>query len=144
MIEDKNKLIISAIMWGILGAISIGTLINVNNMNIGDIAVAIIVVVPLVIALFGTMAIWSPELLMEDKDAKKQPSTIVNYQSSKSKNQPSSKLALLMEMMDEHEQEAFKETLRQRVLEDATITSDGELSVDDLFYQDAGYQSEQR
>jgi hypothetical protein len=42
----------------------------------------------------------------------------------KTKRQPDGKLALLLELMDEDERMAFKESLKQRVLDS---TSDGEL-----------------
>jgi len=49
----------------------------------------------------------------------------------KAKHQPQDKLSMLMEIMDEDERAAFKETLKRRVLEDKKYGEDGELSTSD-------------
>ncbi len=51
----------------------------------------------------------------------------ITTQREKAKRQPQDKLSMLMEIMDEDERAAFKETLKRRVLEDIGRADEGEL-----------------
>ena len=130
---DWGKVAVSIVMWIILGFISIGSAASTEGSNIHDAALTIMVIAPLLIALFGTIAIWSPEVFTENKESNANNTS----SSSKSKNQTSSKVDMLMQMMDADEQEAFKDALRRQILQENRLSSDGELPIDDhLFYDE--------
>lgn len=74
---------------------------------------------PLVVAMFGTVAIWEASKDM-DKPAPQE----------KNKRQQLDKLGLLMELMDEDERYAFKEVLKRQVLAEAAYADDGEIPLD--------------
>jgi hypothetical protein len=78
---------------------------------------------PLIIGFLVTLVVW----VGGDSKGQAPPA---DYE--KAKRQPgdtNTKLALLLELMDEDEREAFKETLKRRVLDDMT-SGDGELLAD--------------
>lgn len=79
----------------------------------------------MMIAIAATGAVWTLPIFEE-----RSGTADLTPEQDKAKRQPADKLALLMELMDEAEREAFKEALKQRVLEEAGSRSDGELPYD--------------
>jgi hypothetical protein len=71
---------------------------------------------PVLMATLLTSTIWLNTILLESRDVLQ-----------KTKRQPSDKLALLKELLDDDELEAFKQALKQNLLEQ----SDGELLADE-------------
>ena len=141
MMSNTGRIIATVIMWLVLGIISIVAITSVSGpwayTNGGDL-------VPLVLGslffgLVGTYMIWVRPEMYKYKYARTQ-----NGESSeKAKRQGSGnqKMALLMELMDDDEREAFKETLKRRVLDEARIGGDGEITYGDttlesLFYEE--------
>ena len=140
-LENIVKGIITLIMWVFLSAISIGAMIESSTFaQAGNIEV--LALGPLVIALFGTFIIWVlPDLVRNEHN--ENIAKLTNKEHSKNKRQSSGsdKLSLLMELMDEDERQAFKETLKQRILDDTRLDADGELSygadtLESLFYEE--------
>jgi hypothetical protein len=118
------KVVATITAWFLLAGISITALIVSGDARFsGD--VTAIILVPLVIGLFVTMAIW-----LAGESDKHEAAAVTDYE--KAKRQPgdaNTKLRLLLELMDDDEREAFKETLKRRVLDDMT-SGDGELLAD--------------
>lgn len=121
--HDLTKLIVSTVMWIAVSLISIMSIIFGNNMSGGDVTMAVIA--PLVVGLLGTFFIWvAPELNKADVEKHKARQRD-RYADEKPKRM--SKMDMLMEMMDEDERRAFKETLKRQMLNNL---SDGELNYD--------------
>ena len=140
-IENIVKGIITLVMWALLSVISIGAVIGGSSFATSS-NVEVMALGPPIIALIGTFIIWVlPDLVRNEH--KENIAKLTNKEHSKGKRQSggSDKLSLLMELMDEDERQAFKETLKQRILEDARLDADGELSygadtLESLFYED--------
>jgi hypothetical protein len=144
-LENIVKGIITVVMWALLSVVSIGAVIEGSSFA-PSISVEAMALGPLIIALFGTFIIWVlPDLVKSDhaeKIAKLNDGNIKNKRQSGG----SDKLSLLMELMDEDERQAFKATLKQRVLDDTRLNADGELSygtdtLESLFYEEEANKS---
>jgi hypothetical protein len=72
---------------------------------------------PILMATLLTSALWLSTVLIESRDV-----------IEKTKRQPTDKLALLKELLDDDELDAFKQALKQSLLEQQ---SDGELPYDE-------------
>jgi hypothetical protein len=117
------KAVSTIMMWIMLSAVSIVALTD-NTSAHGD--VTALVIVPLIIALIGTFLLWGlPEIPKNNQMLDRQS----DEGEGKAKRQQGDKLALLMEMMDEDERQAFKAALQQRLLQESgnMAYDDGEL-----------------
>ena len=115
---------ITTIMWG--AATGVIAIVAAHTSS-GD--MPLVVVMAMLMALVGTIVMWGlPEIarIVEARNPGVESG-------GKAKRQQGDKLALLMEMMDEGEREAFKRKLQRQVLDDAgyhDAYDDGELPVD--------------
>lgn len=126
-----GKTIATVFMWIILGAIGMSGILA--DPGLGGTESAIIAIGAMLAGIIGTGMIWSPEVFNgSSHDESKQTHT------EKAKRQAGDqRMALLLEMMDEDEREAFKETLKRRVLNGARFSEDGELPYGaDMLYED--------
>jgi hypothetical protein len=116
------KMVTTITAWILLAGISITALIVSGDARFsGD--VTAVTLMPLIIGFLVTLVVW----VGGDSKGQARPA---DYE--KAKRQPgdaNTKLALLLELMDDDEREAFKETLKRRVLDDMT-SGDGELLAD--------------
>ena len=80
----------------------------------------------LLVALLATFLFWGLPEVTKIYDARLAARLGEVPTSDKAKRQSGDTLALLLELMDDEEREAFKETLKRRVLEDMGV-DDGEL-----------------
>ena len=125
------KAVSTITMWIFLSAVSIVAL-AADTDTTGQIAsqesLVPLVIVPLIIALIGTFVIWGLPEVTKNKDAGKLAAQL-DESAGKAKRQAGSRqeerLALLLEMMDEDEREAFKASLKRQVLEDAAYHDTG-------------------
>lgn len=135
--EDNTmwRMIATSVMWVALGIVSVMGIIF--SSNLGDDA-ALIIGLPLSLALIGTIAIWLGPAIVEVQREKirAQNGLGVPDMTEKAKRGGLDKYSLLMQMMDEDEREAFKTALKQRMLDDARITDDGEINVDMAYFED--------
>lgn len=118
-----SKTIVSVVMWLVLGSISVVALSD--SMFLADWAVVALTLVPIILAMAGTAVIWAPETKTEPKR--------VDVQPEKAKRQTGDdRVRMLLELMDTHEREAFKQQLKRQLLNDDgynDMGSDGELPV---------------
>jgi hypothetical protein len=141
MWENIMKMLATLGIWTITGAISFSA--TIDSPIDGD--VLAVVIAPLLIALFATFFIWvAPELVRADRDAKSTHHHIGDSEKAKRRvSGDESRMALLMEMMDDDERQAFKETLKRRLLDDYRVNEDGELFADSTTLESL-MQDEQR
>lgn len=78
-----------------------------------------VVSIPLGVALFATVAVWSSGNESDAKEVKTQSSA-----TEKRGDNTAYTMALLMEMMDDEEREAFKSQLKRRILSGETVTDE--------------------
>jgi hypothetical protein len=139
--KDKAKMIATIAMWlmGIVITVSamsrdfLGTPIPEQNM-------VWLAISPLVIAVLGTFMLWVVPELDSTEAASKTEQSI-----GKAKRQQGDKLSLLLELMDDDERQAFKQLLKQQVLEE-TGYADGELpyggdTLESLLNEDTGQRA---
>jgi len=122
--NDFAKMVATVAMWIVLGLVSI-LVVAGAAVGLRDSDILPLTLVPLGMALAGTIAIWTThpeETSRRDKSATAEASE----KAKRSGRLPrEDRLALLLEMMDEDERQAFKEVLKQQVLRDTGY--DGEL-----------------
>jgi hypothetical protein len=120
MTEDNEKtisakaLIVAAMWlgWGIMGD---------NLFSSGASVDLLVILIPLLVVAFFTLVIWMGPALF----------SIIESRADKAKRSPSDVLAAIMELMGEDEREKFKETLKQRMLDNVSSgIVDGELPLD--------------
>ena len=141
MMSNTGRIIATVIMWLVLGTISIVAITNnsgVWNNSMGD-DILPLVLGSLFFGLVGTYMIWVRPEMYKYKYARTQNGE--GSEKAKRQGSGSQKMALLLELMDEDEREAFKETLKRRVLDEARIGGDGEITYGDttlesLFYEE--------
>lgn len=114
------KAIVTVFMWMVLGAIAMSS--TLGDPGLGDVAAVIVAIAPLFLGLLGTGFIWAPEVFTGTKDE-----TETSQMEKAKRVAGDSRMALLLEMMDEDERETFKESLKRRVLNDMRFSEDGEL-----------------
>jgi len=81
-----------------------------------------VVSIPLGVALFATVAVWSSGNESTSNEAKKEAT--VSSHPEKRGDSTAYTMALLMEMMDEEEREEFKSQLKRRILSGETVTDE--------------------
>lgn len=111
--DDDARMGVLATVWVAMAIATIGVAVGTSTPGL--------MVIPIAVALLVTiMMVVVPDIVKA-----------LATEREKAKRQPQDKLSLLMELMDEDERAAFKEALKQRVLDDMTATGDGELPVSD-------------
>lgn len=130
------KMVATLGAWVVLGIIS--TVAIVNAEALGEDA-SVIAGVPLAIGVMITGIIWMGEAAIEASMERRrmehgQPSQETVEKSKREAGM--SKMELLLEMMDDDERAAFKETLKQQMLGEKRLNSDGELNVDAAFFEE--------
>ena len=129
--ENFWKMVSTGFIWVVVGAIIISGMYADSNSNLDITAIAL---AALIAGAIGTFMIWIGSGLIAADIAKSQHETLNGGETEKTKRDALStdpetaKLHLLMEMMDDDELFAFKEALKQRVLDSAHVTDDGELA----------------
>lgn len=138
MAETLGKTVATIAAWGMLGLI--GMMAVIDNSSYSGMWVAL---GAMVTALAATFFIWVLSEAVR-KPAVNQPGqqrTASENDIAKAKRQPGDRLSMLLELMDEDEREAFKETLKQRLLDDMSLNDDGELgyrtTLEDLLDDDS-------
>lgn len=122
----EAKAIVTAVAWIALSIVSVMAVIFANGSNIEDWALVAMALGPLGIAVATTAIIWDQKDSVQTSDSAQDQ----QYEKAKRTGRGQSRLDMLMDMMDEDEREAFKETLKEQVLRDfrqGNISEDGEL-----------------
>jgi hypothetical protein len=132
IISTIVKGILTFFFWAGAIAVSVVAITNANGQDLGAVTV-----LPFVMALLATIAIWGiPELARINEARSGKISRRDDYE--KGKREPGSRrieqLAVLLELMDDQEQEEFKQALKQRVL-------DGSYGEDELLFSDESLES---
>ncbi|MEQ8675139.1 MAG: hypothetical protein RLP44_20545 [Aggregatilineales bacterium] len=132
------KAVATITVWVICGVIGISVVMFSNGGYSWD-----MIGIPLIAAILATFFMWAvPELVKEDVEKAR----IAGGQSATEKQkrnatpQGESRLSMLMELMDDDEREAFKHTLKQRILAENRLSDDGEfysgVPLNDLLAED--------
>jgi len=144
-IRDIVKILVSILALGITAIITTVTIITIfeNGISFGSVLIVGMVMISLTVML---NAIWSEhyrvrELNKDDHD--EDSIDRADYSAGeKPKRQAMDKTALLLSMMDEHEKRAFKEALRQQILQEhaspARLVDEDPISLQDLLEQKRG------
>ena len=113
--NDKWRIGLTLIFW----IVGIGiTLLFLSNVAAGILS-DWLVIVPLIITLFATVTLWGVDPSGENK--KELPTPLQNNRQGDS---TAYTMALLMEMMDEDERQAFKARLQERILSGDMVTDE--------------------
>lgn len=115
---DLNKLIPTVVIWLVSLGICLAVLLNPNPEEW-------IIAIPLIVAGASTGLIWQADADRAKYERVSGHSTRLDSV-EKAKRDPDAKMRLLLEMMDEDERQAFKESLKRQVMRNAGM-NDGEL-----------------
>lgn len=122
--NDRAKAIATAVIWLSLAMISLFAV--ANSYSMGDLAVILLGTLPVLLALLGTIIIWVVAPMVT------QPRT-GSIEKAK-RGSGGDRLAILLEMLDDDEREAFKKMLKQQAMREmgssSRISEDGELPFD--------------
>jgi hypothetical protein len=152
MDDTGSRQRITAIMWVGIAAFMITVVLNGPLFN-EQWMVMVLTLVPLVLGFFVTLALWSPAVfpwvsvsqlraMQRDRvDERPGRDEKPKRSSASSASGPEARARLLLDLMDDHEREQFKQDLKRRALEDAVVGEDGEISyggvaLDDLLDED--------
>jgi hypothetical protein len=103
----------TAFIWILATIMTVVAFVSANSGNLED----WIMVVPLVVAMFTTVAIWESSKGDSSKSDEK-------GSSGKKGDSTAYTMALLMEMMDDDEREEFKYNLKNRILSGEAVTDE--------------------
>lgn len=131
--SDIHKTIVTVSIWIAVGLIDFG--VALSNIEQGN-ALGWPFMLPLIIALIGTIFIWTVPAILERRAGTTQ------HSEHKAKRDSGAMMAVLMELMDEDERIVFKQKLQQRLLRDVGYIDDGEIP-DDRLSLDALMQDEE-
>lgn len=143
--EHLGKLLSTGFIWILCAGIAITALItNQYNYNDSGFLTIMYTAVPMLSALAATFMIWvAPELARRGgRDAGRREVEDTSYKSKRNTTTDvSARLAALMDMMDDDERAAFKESLKRRVLAEQRLYDDGEFygdpaTLDSLLHDD--------
>jgi len=113
-VNDKSKQNSTIVIW--LAAMVISIFVLMNSVFLGSWVIAALAM-PMGLAFLATAIVWNSH----------SPNTI-NTLSTKNTNKNNDNtvytMALLMEMMDEDERQAFKERLQERILSGEAVTDE--------------------
>ena len=134
------RAVVTGIVWLVMGIISVTAM---NNSYMFD--PSVVAVWAMVLACITTVLLWwrVPSSSLSQKDNKK--TTFIGRSEEKAKrgqHQGNSRMALLMELMDEDELQVFKERLKQRILDDAYMMDDGEIAYGGMTMDDLEWLTE--
>jgi hypothetical protein len=119
--SDIHKTIVTVSIWIAVGLIDFG--VALSNIEQGN-ALGWPFMLPLIIALLGTVFIWTVPALLERRVG------VSHHSESKSKRDSGAMMAVLMELMDEDERAVLKQKLQQRLMRDVGYINDGEIPDD--------------
>lgn len=123
--KEIAKVAVTITMWLILGFISFVAIAGEGVFNTtiqGD--VTAMTLGPLVLAMIGTAIIWTTD--SDKAEAETAQTTAEALEKAKREGRSTDRLSLLLELMDDDERVAFKESLKQGVLSDIGYHGDGE------------------
>jgi hypothetical protein len=124
------RIILMVVVWIALGSIA-ASAIGAAHLS-GNIDANAITIIAMVMATVSTIAIWlGPEWVTARRGGSQTHYISGEWEKAKrgANNLPEdSRLALLLELMDEDERQAFKERLQRQVLDEAYLTDDGEIA----------------
>ena len=123
MRNDFWRVVATIAVWILLAGVSITALVASGSAG-SNIDITAVALVPLIMGFFVTIPIWHGSGSSDDATV-----TTSSEKAKRGASDPDAKLRLLYELMDDDEREAFKATLKQRVLDDMTY-DDGELATD--------------
>ena len=128
--SNSWRIILTVIIWMALGGIATIALGSANLSN--NIDANAITIIAMVMATISTIAIWLGPELISSRRAGSQ-THYISGGSEKAKRgegnlSDATRLALLLELMDEDERLALKQRLQRQVLDEAYVTDDGELA----------------
>ena len=109
--KEDNKVVLTIGLWFSIAGISIATMVSSDALNHAEMLVAGLVFM----AFITTGFIWTRDATIEG-DASQE----------KAKRSSEDKLALLMDLMDDEERQAFKETLKRQYA-NPDFSNDGEI-----------------
>lgn len=139
MWENIAKLISTVMIWIMMAGIVITIAIaSPNTLDGGD--VTGLASAMMGIAMVSTLIIWAvPELIRRQNTTRQDAAKYVEIDKQKrtgAGGREDSRMALLMDMMDDDEREAFKQVLKQKILDDMSQPTgdDGELFERDSLY----------
>lgn len=122
------RAVLTVMVWLMLGGVALAAIIQSqysNNIDVNAIAIP-----AMVLASITTLGLWSmPEIFQSSQ--KSSGAHYISGDNEKAKRDSGAtdpRMALLMEMMDEHELQAFKERLKQQIIDEAYVTDDGEIA----------------
>lgn len=145
MAEILGKTVATVAIWGALALI--GMMAVIDNSSVTGMWVAL---GAMFTALVATFAIWVIAEAVKKPAPRKSSRDISDdlRAAEKAKRQPGDRLSLLLELMDEDERQAFKETLKQRIMDDMRFNDEGELdyhtTLEDLLDEDSFGQQRRR
>jgi len=120
VVNTLGRMVVSLLIWG--GAIGISIAAAQDQSGL---AALLMVVLVWFMALAGTFVMWvMPEMMHHDHAVL--PLTQPVAEKAKRRSRREEQMELLAELMDDDERAAFKERLKQRILEE-TDYADGEL-----------------
>ncbi|TVR20443.1 MAG: hypothetical protein EA396_10680 [Anaerolineaceae bacterium] len=124
--KNALKSFTSIVIWGLCTLIAI---VAIGTSGAGESGWT--VVIALIAAMMSTLFIWSDDSGNASASNKKSAEAAKAGKSKRGANNPQAeKMHLLMELMSEDEQQAFKEALKAQVLRDSRHLVDGELPYD--------------
>lgn len=131
IVNTLVKGFLTVLFWAGAIAVSIVAITNNSGGNSGAEAV-----LPFVMALLATITIWGIPEVVKIYESRSGRTSEESYEKGKREqgSRRIEQLALLLEMMDPDEQEQFKQSLKQRVL-------DGGYDDDDFLYSDETLES---
>ena len=142
---DIGKTLSTIAVWAALGLIAMMAVIDNSSMTGMWVALG-----AMLTALAATVVIWVVAEAVKKPNAPKSARQLGDdlRAAEKAKRQPGDRLNLLLELMDDDEREAFKETLKQRIMDDMRLNDEGELdyhtTLEDLLDDDAIRQQRRR
>ncbi len=125
--NDFWKAVATITIWVISGLVALSTVMFSSGSYSWE-----MVGIPLIVALLATFFMWvAPILSQQDAEKARYEAEAAMYKQvgkQKRTNAPvgDSRLSLLLELMDDDERAAFKETLKRRVLAEQRLSDDGE------------------
>lgn len=135
--ENFWRFVLTITIWVLSAGIAITALIVSENSNTDPSDIAILSIIG---ALVATFIIWGIPALAGESSTQ---STSIKETIGKAKRGDSSddRMSMLLQLMTPDERETFKQSLQQQILQDARLSSDGEIitentSLDSLLYEE--------
>jgi len=127
MMELLNgKTIVTIVTWVVLGLVSFAAIAGRVVVQ-EDWAIVAITLGPMLMAFITTIVLWEKEL--NPKNSQTNTDKAKRHATAAPEKD---RLAMLLELMDEHERREFLDRLKAQVLDDMRSNDDGELTVNAL------------